>query len=158
MRTQLNKIYLYLNDLAKSRNHKVKIISFSHLLEHYSSNEVYVVPNNEIHFVKFPNETYFIFHKDNNFNFDKRLLKKININDINLRIKLFFQDSLNMKLNENFNCCVCMETTAYPHTCPKCNAYICRICKIQLIQHNKNRCPKCRNDLTLTETYKYIIS
>ena len=156
MRPQINAIYQYVSELAKQYNHKLMIIHPKRVMQELFQSNSYITPKNEIHFVNFQDKCYYIFHKDNNYWFDKQLFQVNNITNIKSRIKLFLQDSLSRKLYEKFECCICMNKVNHPLTCSICNVHICEKCKKKLIIYNQHKCPKCRNDFRSTEEYGVI--
>ena len=129
MRPQINEIYQYVTELAKQYNHKIRIIHPKRVMKELFQSNSYITPKGEIHFVNFHNKCYYLFHKDNNYWFDKQLFRVNDMNNIKSRIKLFLQDSLSRKLYEKFECCICMNKVDQPLTCSICNVHICEKCK-----------------------------
>ena len=141
--------------------HKFKIVNQDMILD--TDTQSYIVPHKEVHFSKillrdtvningFNISTgemihkYYVFHNDNHFWFDIKLIDRIGIDNVKKRIKLFLIQSLNMKVFEPFKCDICYNQCQNHHSCFSCNIVICSECKLSLIKNSHSVCPKCRTD------------
>ena len=157
---QINQIYKYVCALAETHNHKSRIVNPKTVAKIMQENSIYIVTPNEIHFMKLSlqNDIYFVFHKDNNFNFSNEIVKHVALFDIQRRIKLFLQDSLDLEMNEKHKCSLCINECEHFLTCHICNIYICKECRFKSILNGLFNCPKCRYDLSKTEKIGFVIT
>lgn len=145
--------------------HKFKIVNQDMILD--TDTQSYIVPHKEVHFSKillrdtvningFNISTgemihkYYVFHNDNHFWFDIKLIDRIGIDNVKNRIKVFLNQSLSMKVFEPFKCDICYNQCQNHHSCSSCNIVICS-------ENSHSMCPKCRTDFYNIEDVSFIV-